>query len=147
MLLSPHMRPLKVKSTNSESLYDLRVVPVFHWTFGPGRKFGCFDARPGVSYITYVEHSFEDVKMEYNYYSQQWDTSQARVELQEHMALIIKHNDLSNVVCFGTGSLQDDHMNVRRRTCLQIAAMVTMKDCISMIDIPYHSSRHTNINQ
>ncbi|KAL8894574.1 MAG: hypothetical protein Q9192_004209 [Flavoplaca navasiana] len=108
----------------------VRVVPVFRWTFGPGRKFRCFDALPGVSYITYVERSLEDIKMEYNHYRQQWDTSQAKVELQEHMALIIKHNDLSNVVSFGTGSLQDDHIDARRRTCLQIAAMVTIMDCI-----------------
>ena len=120
---------------------------MFRWTFGPGRQFGCFNARPGVSYITYVDRSLEDIKMEYSYYRQQWDTSQAKVELQEHMTLITKHNDLSSVVSFGTGSLQDDHIDARRRTCLQIAAIVTMKDCISMIDIPYHSSRHTNINQ
>ncbi|KAL9633533.1 MAG: hypothetical protein Q9204_003357 [Flavoplaca sp. TL-2023a] len=109
----------------------MRIVLHLDWDTDPGRQCGSFDAEPGVLYTTYLDRSLDDIMTEYDLYRQEWDSSPAKVELQEHMALIVKENRITNVVSFGTGSFQDVHAVTRRHTCLQVAALLTMKECIN----------------
>ncbi|KAL8844247.1 MAG: hypothetical protein Q9176_001422 [Flavoplaca citrina] len=110
------------------------------WNSDPGRQCGSFNAGPGVLYTTYLDRSLDDIKTEYNLHRQEWDSSPAKVELQEHMASIVREEKITNVVSFGTGSFQDDHAETRRHTCLQVAALLSMKDSISMEAVPNHVS-------
>ncbi|KAL8655772.1 MAG: hypothetical protein Q9226_002916 [Calogaya cf. arnoldii] len=102
-----------------------------NWNDGTGRKAGCFDAEPRVSYTPYVERSLEEIKTQFNLYRQEWDASEAKVELQQHMAQIIKHNRLSNVVSFGTGGFDTGLERHWRRTSFQICALTTMVESIN----------------
>ncbi len=120
------------------SLPDYRIALCLDWICDPGRKPGCYDALPYGSYGTCIERSFDETKAEFDQYWQEWESSQAKIELQENMAQIIKQqNDLANVVSFGTGTLQEPFLRTRRRSCLQIAALLTMTRCISMEAVLY----------
>lgn len=138
MLIVTHSRTL-IYFLQLNSLRDLRIALILDWTYDPGRRPGCFDARPGGVYVTYLERSFDEIKAEFDQYRQEWDSSQAKVELQEHMTHIIRYNNnLTDVVSFGTGSFQNVHIGERRRSCLQIAALLTKTGCISKLAVPYY---------
>lgn len=138
MLFATHSRTLS-SFFQLISLPDYRIALCLDWIRDPGRKHGCYDALPYGSYGPFIERSFDEIKAEFDQHWQEWESSQAKVELEENMAHIIKQqNDLANVVSFGTGTLQDPHLRTRRRSCLQIAALLTMTRCISMEAVLYY---------
>ena len=115
------------------------------WTHDPGRIFGCFEARPEVSYESYVERSLDKIKAEFDQHRQEWDSSEAKVELMEHMDLITKHHHLANVVSFGTGSFQSDHLPTRRHNHFQVAALLTMTEYIGKEAMSHKVLRYTKV--
>ena len=138
MLFATHSRTLS-SFLQLISFPDYRISLNLDWDRDPGRKPGCYDALPYGLYGDYLERSFDEIKAEFDQFWQEWESSQAKIELQGNMAHVIKQqNDLANVVSFGTGSLQQPHLRERRRSCLQIAALLTMTRCISMEAVPYY---------
>ncbi|KAL8993441.1 MAG: hypothetical protein Q9169_006345 [Polycauliona sp. 2 TL-2023] len=101
------------------------------WTHGPGRKTGCFEPSPTAIFEPYIKRSAEEIKAEYDKYLKDWDLSPAKVDLQEHMARITNCTQFGNVISFGTGSFENPFDDVRRRSFLQVAALLIMVECIS----------------
>ncbi|KAL8671457.1 MAG: hypothetical protein Q9168_004045 [Polycauliona sp. 1 TL-2023] len=107
---------------------DLHVRPhiSLDWTTGSGRKVGCFTADPIVMYSCYLERSLEDIKAKFYGYLEEWDVSEAKAELERHIAQIGVRNRIANVVSFGTGSFQTMTGDNWRCSSFQVAAMITM---------------------
>ncbi|KAL8850164.1 MAG: hypothetical protein Q9221_004850 [Calogaya cf. arnoldii] len=107
------------------------------WSMGRGREAGCFDAEPRVAYSPYAQRSLEETKTQFDQHCQEWNVSEAKFELQQRMAQVVKYNQIMTVVSFGTGSLQDvTDERFLRSTSLQICALATMTECISTEPLP-----------
>ncbi|KAI4261680.1 MAG: hypothetical protein L6R42_003125 [Xanthoria sp. 1 TBL-2021] len=117
--------------------HPVRLFLDLNWLTGPGRKAGCLDAEPHVAYSPYIERSFEEIQANLNQCRQEWDASEAKVELQKHIARIVKYNHLTNVVSFGTGSFVDMTGDAWRSTSFQIAALKLLRSMgIEPVDDP-----------
>ncbi|KAI4170345.1 MAG: hypothetical protein LQ348_007128 [Seirophora lacunosa] len=116
-----------------ESVKEEIVKPYIslEWADFHDRKDGAIDGKPTVAFNTYIDHTFEDMEEEFEAYQQGWDSSDAAIALKEQLAGITKQHHLTKVVSFGTGSLQEHCDAQRRRTHLQIAALLMITACIN----------------
>ncbi|KAL9026000.1 MAG: hypothetical protein Q9180_007557, partial [Flavoplaca navasiana] len=102
------------------------------WNFEPGRKAGCFDAKPRGCFVPYVDRSLEEIKTGFEEMRKEWNLSDAKLQLQKHMSRVIEDHRprLERVVSFGTGSFQSVEDDSRRATSFQFLAILTMLESI-----------------
>ncbi|KAL9633532.1 MAG: hypothetical protein Q9204_003356 [Flavoplaca sp. TL-2023a] len=113
--------------------YSLGYPVNLDWNIKPGRKAGCFDAKPRGCFVPYIDRSLEEIETGFEEVRKQWNVSKAKLQVQKHMSRIIEdhRHRLERVVSFGTGSFQSVADDSRRATSFQVLAMLTMLESIN----------------
>lgn len=99
-----------------------------HWTADAKMT---AERSPTIGYYAWVQRTLEDIGKAFAACQHEWETSSAKTLLEDQIARITKDTHITKVVTFALGSFQEVYHIQRYRSNIQLAALITMLECIS----------------
>jgi hypothetical protein len=93
---------------------------------------------------SYVNRTLEEVRKDFEHYTQQWENNEAYGSLKKQLGEIERKRRVDNVVVLGLGSLQSARREGRRASYTQLAALRTILEILGTsleISISSHSNK------
>ncbi|KAL8678996.1 MAG: hypothetical protein Q9186_004680 [Xanthomendoza sp. 1 TL-2023] len=92
-----------------------------------------FTSEPltGIGYYSWTRLTTSEMEAAFAAHQRQWEASNAKALLEEQMSRILQDTHINKVVGFALGSLQRVGDKARRGSNLQLAALITIMNCIN----------------
>ncbi|KAL8678859.1 MAG: hypothetical protein Q9224_007080, partial [Gallowayella concinna] len=122
---------LNISKVPLESLTTTRPVICFSRFQRPEDRPFTSEPLTGIGYYSWTRLTTSEMEAAFAAHQRQWEASSAKALLEEQMSRILRNTHINKVVAFALGSLQRVGDTVRRGSNLQLAALITIMNCIS----------------